>query len=404
MNVAIKKMADGQYRIDFRDANGNRYRKLYATRKEADAALADNKVKIRKGEFLAPAKVPNFGEVAQAWLNSRATRRPGTVDNYRRHVTLYFTPKLGNIRLDRIDVQMLEGFRDELRRTLAVSTVRSVMGTLSAIFKFAVRQKNIIANPMLNTERVYSGAVELTGESDAREHHEGLQAVRPEDVLDLSEIRRLIASARPGIYRTLFATAAATGARSGELFALRWSDIEFDDGSGKGRGRVFIRRSLSWSRGDGEKTRARFFEPKTRAGIRTIPIPHEIVVMLKAWKLACPVNEGDLVFPARDGRPMRRSTVYQRGFVPALAAAKLRTVRLHSLRHSFASALIAAGAPVTEVSHLIGHADPGITLKVYSHWFKDAESGSTDRVAAALFGRQDGHLLDTSDSAGAKNA
>jgi integrase len=397
-------MSDGQYRTDFRDANGQRYRQLYPTKKEADAALADNKVKIREGRFLAPAKVPTFREVAQAWLSSRATRRQGTLDNYRCHVNLYLLPKLSNIRLDRIDVQILESFRDELRGTLAVSTVRSVMGTLSAIFKFAVRQKNIIANPMLNTERVYSGAVELTGDSDVRERHEGLQAVRPEDVLDLSEIRRLIASARPGIYRTLFAASAATGARSGELFALRWGDVEFDDGSGKGRGRVFIRRSLSWAKGDKAKTRARFYEPKTRAGTRVVPIPHEIVVMLKGWKLACPVNEHDLVFPASDGRPMRRSTVYLRGFVPALTAAKLRTVRLHSLRHSFASALIAAGAPVTEVSHLIGHADPGITLKVYSHWFKDAESGSTERIAAALFGRQNGHSLDTSEAVESKNA
>jgi len=84
----------------------------------------------------------------------------------------------------------------------------------------------------------------------------------------------------------LFATAAATGARSGELFALRWADIEFDDGSGKGRGRVFIRRPLSWAKGGEAKTRARFYEPKTRAGTRLVPIPHEIVVMLKAWKLA----------------------------------------------------------------------------------------------------------------------
>src|SRR5882724_5251201 len=146
---------------------------------------------------------------------------------------------------------MIESFRDELLKTLAVSTVRSVMGTLSAIFKHAVRQKNIRMNPMLNAERPYHGAVELTGEPDEHERHEGLQAVRPDDVLDLSEILRLIACARPGLYRTLFATAAATGARSGELFALQWSNVDFGDG--KGPGRVFIRRSLSRAKGDEEK-------------------------------------------------------------------------------------------------------------------------------------------------------
>ena len=139
--------------------------------------------------------------------------------------------------------------------------------------------------------------------------------------------------------------------------------------------------------------RFRFYPPKTKAGIRTISIPHEVVMLLKSWKLQCP--PGDLVFPASDGRPMRRSTVYLRGFVPALTAAKLRTVRLHSLRHSFASALIMAGAPLTEVSHLLGHSNPSITLKVYSHWFKGTDSGASDRIAAAMFGRQLGHLVDS---------
>jgi len=64
------------------------------------------------------------------------------------------------------------------------------------------------------------------------------------------------------------------------------------------------------------------------------------------------------------------------GLRPALKAAKLPQVSLHSLRHSFASALIMQGRPVTEVAALLGHSSPAITLTVYSHWFR-AESSST---------------------------
>jgi len=57
---------------------------------------------------------------------------------------------------------------------------------------------------------------------------------------------------------------------------------------------------------------------------------------------------------------------------------------MHSLRHTFASALIMAGAPVTEVQSLLGHSSPAVTLKVYSHWFKNVETDSVDRLAKSL--------------------
>jgi integrase len=208
----------------------------------------------------------------------------------------------------------------------------------------------------------------------------------PDEVLDMSDVRRLIAETEPGLYRTLVATAAATGARSGELYSLRWGDVDFV-GS-----RIFIRQSLSWAKGNEDKIRYRILDPKTASGKRTIPIPHEIIMMLKAWRLACPKGDLDLVFPSTTGLPLRRSTVF-RQFIAALRGAKLRAVRFHSLRHSYASALIQHGAPITEVQHLLGHKDPSITLKVYSHWFKGAESGAAGRVADALFG----HQMDSSD-------
>jgi Phage integrase family len=67
---------------------------------------------------------------------------------------------------------------------------------------------------------------------------------------------------------------------------------------------------------------------------------------------------------------------------------------MHSLRHSFASILIAAGTPITEVAGLLGHSSPAVTLRIYSHWLRDLKTGSTDRLASALLG-SGGHLVDT---------
>ena len=85
----------------------------------------------------------------------------------------------------------------------------------------------------------------------------------------------------------------------------------------------------------------------------------------------------DLVFPMEDGRPMRWDHLLRSRFYLALARARLHRVTFHSLRHSCASAMIAAGAPVTEVQHQLGHSNPSITLSIYSHWFKNGAAGGT---------------------------
>src|SRR6202165_2312050 len=138
-----------------------------------------------------------------------------------------------------------------------------------------------------------------------------------------------------------------TGAREGELLALRWTDLELPK---EGQGMI-IRRSLSWARLKGEATRPRYFPPKTKAGRRTISIPALLVLDLKRWKLECPHSEEDLVFPTVEGKPVCRDWLLRVAFYPALSRARLRRVTFHSLRHSCASAMIAIFAPITEGQH-----------------------------------------------------
>jgi integrase len=132
-----------------------------------------------------------------------------------------------------------------------------------------------------------------------------------------------------------------TGAREGELLALRWTDLELPK---EGAGKMVIRRSLSWARPQVEEVRPRHFPPKTKAGRRTISIPALLVAELKRWKLQCPISDDGLVFPTADGKPMPRAKMLQTQFYPALSRAKLRRVTFHTLRHSCASAMIASGS------------------------------------------------------------
>ena len=142
-----------------------------------------------------------------------------------------------------------------------------------------------------------TSSLSLTGEiaeDDRDDHTAGL-----DNILDPTEIRRLLEAASPGFDRTLFLTAFVTGAREGELLALRWTDLELTK---EGPGKMAIRRSLSWARLKGEEIRPRFFPPKTKAGRRVIQIPDELVAALKLWKLQCPKSNEELVFPMPEGR------------------------------------------------------------------------------------------------------
>src|ERR1700730_6065262 len=123
---------------------------------------------------------------------------------------------------------------------------------------------------------------------------------------------------------------------------------------------------------------------KTKAGRRTVSIPALLVADLKRWKLQCPISEEDLVFPNSEGKPVCRDWLLRVAFYPALNRARLRRVTFHTLRHSCASAMIAAGAPVTEVQHRLGHANPAITLQVYSHFFKQTEGSTADEMANVI--------------------
>jgi integrase len=134
------------------------------------------------------------------------------------------------------------------------------------------------------------------------------------------------------------------------------------------------------------RVRPKFYEPKTRSGYRTLPLPSTLVAMLKVWKLQSPQSEHDLAFCRLDGQPLHRSNVLRQGLYPALLRAELRSANVKTLRHSYASGLIAAGAPITEVQHRLGHSNPAVSLKVYSHWFKDADTGAVDRFAQGFLG------------------
>jgi len=372
------------WRLDYRPVGtrGARRRLFFPTRKAAEKHLAETLMRATRGEYLDHAQIPTFKDAADLWFRSKSDRRPSHVADLRARLDKHILPRIGALRLDRITVGAVEKLRDDLRSGgYAPRTINTIIRIIGAVFRAAIRRGEAVSNPVERVEHAFMAARELRSSEDEGASND--DTISPDAILSPGEIRAMLNAATPGLYRTLFTTAALTGARSGELFALRWGDLEIPK---NGPAYLYVRRTVSWARVKGEDIRPRYYPPKTRAGLRKIPIPAELVSTLRAWKLQCPATNDELVFPATDGRPIRRSNALRYGLWSALRRAGLRRVNMHSLRHSFASALIMGGAAVTEVQSLLGHASPAITLRIYSHWFKTVDSGAVGRLSQAILG------------------
>ncbi len=381
--MACVKRRRNRWVVDFRDQDGKRRWQTYRTRDEADTALSKLTPAVREGTYRPPAELPTLATLARDWFATKTGHRVSSQAGWQVHLDLHVVPALGTRRVDQISVADVDAFRDDRRATgLAPQTVNKLLTTLAAVFTLAQRRELITRNPAAVAERCRLNADEVSMElqPDTEADDTG-DSVNRGDVLSPGEAASLIAAAAPGFDKTFLLTAVLTGARVGELTALTWDDVNFSTG------RLSIRRSVSWAKLREQKgSKPRFYEPKTKAGKRTIELAPELVSALKPWKLACPKGPLNLVFPNLDGSPRHRTTITYGALRQALKAAGLRQVNLHSLRHTCASALILGGTDCLEVAKFLGHAKPTVTMSVYAHWFNTRKTtGTMSAVAGAVF-------------------
>ena len=171
-------------------------------------------------------------------------------------------------------------------------------------------------------------------------------------------------------YAALIYTLTFTGCRIGEALALRWQDIDLLGGT------ISINHSVSRS---GTLT-----APKTRAGVRTVPIPDLLLTVLVEHK-PLDAEDGSFVFPARHGGgPLSYWNVRERGWAETLKIAGLsdKGITVHDLRHCAASALISAGLSPVQVAGQLGHANARVTMSVYARAFD--RSSADEKVRAAF--------------------
>lgn len=193
-------------------------------------------------------------------------------------------------------------------------------------------------------------------------------------VLDEDQARAFLRAARTDRLYALWVLALTTGLRRGELLGLCWQDLDLEGG------RLTVRRALLVVNG-----RYILSAPKTQSAYRTIALPGVAISALREWRTrqieerlqagaqwqstvspSDPPELRELVFTSRRGAPAGVRSL-RRAFMRILSAAGLPPMRLHDLRHSAATLMLAGGVDARTASEVLGHSDPSITLGVYSH-------------------------------------
>tara|TARA_R100000935_G_scaffold58844_1_gene98491 strand:+ start:1447 stop:2214 length:768 start_codon:yes stop_codon:yes gene_type:complete len=178
------------------------------------------------------------------------------------------------------------------------------------------------------------------------------------------EIRTIIENA-PASHKAMFVTAIFTGMRISELRGLTWSNIDLDA--------KIIRVN---QRAD---EYCQIGAPKSRAGVRSIPMAPTVFKILAAWKDQAPESSLDLAFPNSVGKVQNYSNIYNRVFKPMLVNNGIVDSRgqskfgIHALRHAAASLFIEQGWNPKKIQTLLGHASINMTMDVYGHLFENAE-------------------------------
>lgn len=339
---------------------------VYAKTQEAlDQKIFDLKLQLKVGVDLKDRTT--VGELIKLWFETEVV--PGVKENtaaiIRSNLNTHLLPLCsGYVAKDVTPAQVKLWLNEtgKLNRCAAKNCFRALKGA------FQIGEENglLLRSPVLS--RYKSGG--RTGEKR--------KALTP------AEEQQLLA-ALSGTPAHLFVWfALATGARRGEILGLKWDKVDLDHAE------VHLERNLVFL--DRSKIELRDYM-KTEAGTRTIPLPPDLCAVLRGEKLR---TKSLFLFSRRDGRLYNADSfgsfwdIVSRRFGPqARQTSRIKgivtetKVTPHVLRHTYATRCFEAGMDIKEVQYLMGHANPSITLDIYTHYCQDSRREDTFKKARA---------------------
>lgn len=380
----VKQSANGSWYfvVDIADEDGKRQqtrRRGFASQRTAQAALNRVLQDLATRTYVAPSRLTLAAFLTDDWLPAiETTIRPSTFDSYSRNMRNHVARHpIGSVALQKVDASALNRLYADLlagktsTRPLAPRSVAYIHVILHRAFRDAVRWDRLVRNPCDSADPPRPG----------RSHRSTMRTWTADELaafLTATTEHRLTAA---------WWVLATTGMRRGELLGLAWEAVDLDAGLAS------IRRTLVTTRArrKGEPGMS-WSEPKTDKGWRTVALDQATVVALRAHRahqleerlLAGPeyADQG-LVFCTAFGQPIHPKTLSWY-FEQAGKRAGLPRIRLHDLRHSYATLALKAGVHPRVVQERLGHANVGVTLDTYSHVSMPMQAEAASLVAGLI--------------------
>ena len=313
----------------------------------AEAKKKKSDALSRLSQVEQKAKIsPLVKDIAKQWFNElKAIRKKSTLSKYETQLRKYVIPAFGNKRIDEITNENIATFCHNLfEKNLAPKTVSDILSRIKSIRKFALLQNYQV--------KFVSNCVKVPCKT---------QKIR---ILSLEEEKKLIGYLKENFSLTAFGILLSlfTGIRIGELCALKWSNIFFKERE------IHVISTMQRIRNSDNslksKTVIEIGEPKSPCSIRTIPIPDDLMDLMRKMRGNYP-DEAYLLSGCEHYFIEPRTM--ENRFKSILKKSGSKNINFHALRHTFATRCVEVGFDVKSLSEILGHANVNITLNRYVH-------------------------------------
>ena len=333
------------------------------TQKEVKEKMQEVSVSVSQRTYIHPSKI-TVEEWAKLWLQEfQTSKKYKTVSTHTSHIRNHIVPVLGKIKLSDLTPTQIQLFYNSLH--LSPSSVHSIHGTLSAMLSDAVEMGHIPYN--------FASKRKLPTISSKHIHP-----------LSDDDIRRFLAALEGEKYADLFKTILFTGIREAEAIGLTWDCINFQNKT------MRIYRQLQYRKqSEGGFT----FCPTKTNKARTISLTTYLCDLLQerknnqkpppseSWQADHPNDI--LVFPTSKYKPIQPKSIYEH-FEKLMASIGLQGVRVHDLRHTFATLSFQNGDDIKTVQQNLGHSTASTTLNIYAHVSETMSQNSASRMQSYI--------------------
>jgi integrase len=356
---------------------GKRTSRLVGDKAAAENVASKIRAKLKLGEFDLDEKkkppVPLFKDFAKGFMETYSVmnHEESTTESYQQALDRHLIPYFGDMALNEIgrkhikefiiekQLQQIVNRKGKKKKRLSVGTVRVIKAYLSAILSEAVDDEFISFNPAANTGKLIKG-----GKGDKKE-------IFPFTWEEKEKFEHAMLKYYPRYY-PLFLTALRTGMRLGELIALQPGDLDFNGG--------FIEVRRAYSRGrlttpKSGKTRRVDMSNGLAETLKEHLVTRKKEALKKGWG-----EPPELLFYNEAGNTIDINGLRKRVFYKCLEKAGLRRIRIHDLRHTYATLRISKGDNILDVSKQLGHHSVKITLDIYAHWMPGGKKSEVDEL------------------------